>query len=41
VRSGQLKLKAQLYGAGDLFYTGTPSVLLKTEYSTGKVLAKQ
>ncbi len=41
IRAGQLKLKAQLYGAGDLFYTGTPSVLLKTEYSTGKVLAKQ
>ena len=38
--AGQLKLKAQLYGTGDLFYTGTPSVLFKTEYSTGKVLAK-
>ena len=41
VRSGQLKLKAQLYGAGDLYYTGTPLVLLKTEYSTGKVRPKQ
>ncbi len=41
VRSGQLKLKAQLYGAGDLYYTGIPLVLLKTEYSTGKVRPKQ
>lgn len=41
VRAGQLKLKAQLYGAGDLFYTGNPSVLLKTEFSSGKVLPKQ
>ena len=41
VRSGSIKLKAQLYGAGDLYYTGTPLVLLKTEYSTGKVRPKQ
>jgi len=41
VRSGPIKLKAQLYGAGDLYYTGTPLVLLKTEYSTGKVRPKQ
>ena len=40
VRSGQIKLKAQLYGAGDLFYTMEPSILLKTEYSTGQVLPK-
>jgi hypothetical protein len=40
VRSGQIKLKAQLYGAGDLFYTMEPYMLLKTEYSTGQVLPK-
>lgn len=33
----QIPLKAQLYGSGDLFYTGSPSVLLKTEYGSGKV----
>ena len=41
VRSGPIKLKAQLYGAGDLFYTLKPTVLFKTEYSTGKVRPKQ
>jgi hypothetical protein len=41
VRSGPIKLKAQLYGAGDLFYTIKPSILLKTEYSTGQVRPKQ
>lgn len=41
VRSGPIKLKAQLYGAGDLFYTIKPAILLKTEYSTGKVRPKQ
>ena len=40
VRSGPITLKAQLYGAGDLFYTIKPTVLLKTEYSTGKVRPK-
>ena len=41
VRSGPIKLKAQLYGSGDLFYTLKPTVLFKTEYSTGKVRPKQ
>lgn len=40
VRSEEIKLKAQLYGAGDLLYSGTPSVLYKTTYSTGRVLPK-
>lgn len=34
----QLLLKAQLYGSGNLYYTGQPSLLLKTEYGQGKVL---
>lgn len=34
----QLLLKAQLYGPGNLYYSGTPSKLLKSEYNSGKVL---
>jgi hypothetical protein len=40
LRADQILLKAQLYGAGNLYYSKTPSTLLKTEYSTGKVLPK-
>jgi hypothetical protein len=37
IRADQIKLKAQLYGEGNLYYFGTPLVLLKAEYGTGKV----
>lgn len=40
IRAEQIKLKAQLYGAGNLYYSGQPSQLLKTEYGTGWVLAQ-
>jgi hypothetical protein len=40
LRADQILLKAQLYGAGNLFYSSTPTTLLKTEYGTGKVLPK-
>jgi hypothetical protein len=33
-------LKAQLYGPGDLYYTGLPSAIYKSEYNTGKVRPK-
>ena len=39
IAADQLLLKAQLYGAGNLFYHGQPSQILKTEYGTGRVLA--
>lgn len=39
--SDQIMLKAQLYGAGNLYYSGIPNTLLKTEYSKGRVLPKQ
>jgi hypothetical protein len=34
----QILLKAQLYGPGNLYYSGTPSTLLKSEYNAGKVV---
>lgn len=34
----QILLKAQLYGPGNLYYSGTPSTLLKSEYNVGKVM---
>ena len=34
----QILLKAQLYGPGNLYYSGTPSMLLKSEYNAGKVI---
>lgn len=40
IAADQLLLKAQLYGAGNLYYDGQPSQILKTEYGTGRVLAK-
>lgn len=40
IRVNDIKLKAQLYSTGDLFYSGLFSSLLKTEYSTGRVLPK-
>jgi hypothetical protein len=40
LRPDQILLKAQLYGAGNLYYSKTPATLLKTEYGTGKVLPK-
>lgn len=33
-------LKAQLYGPGDLYYTGLPTAIYKSEYNTGKVRPK-
>ena len=40
IAADQLLLKAQLYGAGNLYYHGQPSQILKTEYGTGRVLAQ-
>lgn len=40
IAADQLLVKAQLYGAGNLYYDGQPSQILKTEYGTGRVLAK-
>lgn len=37
ISADQILLKAQLYGSGDLFYAGNPSVLLQTAYGSGKV----
>ncbi|MEY5000110.1 MAG: hypothetical protein RLZZ211_146 [Bacteroidota bacterium] len=34
----QLLLKAQLYGAGNLYYSGNPLAVLKKEYGQGRVL---
>ncbi|MEY3100148.1 MAG: hypothetical protein RIS63_1047 [Bacteroidota bacterium] len=39
ITADQLFVKAQLYGAGNLYYHGQPSQILKTEYGTGRVLA--
>ena len=39
ISADQLLVKAQLYGAGNLYYHGQPSQILKTEYGTGRVLA--
>lgn len=36
----QLLLKAQLYGSGNLYYSGNPLAIWKTEYGQGKVLQK-
>jgi len=40
LRADQIKLKAQLYGEGNLYYYGTPLSLLKSEYGNGKVYPK-
>jgi hypothetical protein len=40
ISADQLLVKAQLYSAGNLYYDGQPSQILKTEYGTGRVLAK-
>jgi hypothetical protein len=37
LRADQIKLKAQLYGEGNLYYSGTPLFILKSEYGNGKV----
>ncbi len=34
------KLKAELNGSGDIWYFGTPSILLKNEYGKGRLIAK-
>jgi hypothetical protein len=36
----QIKLKAQLYGEGNLYYSGTPLFIFKSEYGNGKVYPK-
>lgn len=36
----QIKLKAQLYSEGNLYYSGTPLFILKSEYGNGKVYPK-
>lgn len=38
VWADHILLKAQLYGPGNLYYSGTPSTVLKSEYNSGKVL---
>lgn len=40
LRADQIKLKAQLYGEGNLYYLGTPLLILKSEYGNGKVYPK-
>jgi hypothetical protein len=40
LRADQIKLKAQLYGEGNLYYSGTPLFILKSEYGNGKVYPK-
>jgi hypothetical protein len=40
LRADQIKLKAQLYGEGNLYYSGTPLLILKSEYGNGKVYPK-
>jgi hypothetical protein len=40
ISANLVRLKAQLYGEGNLYYAGAPSVLWKTEYGNGRVLPK-
>jgi hypothetical protein len=40
VNAASCKLKVELNGEGDLWYYGIPSILLKNEYSKGRVIDK-
>ncbi|NCA21131.1 MAG: hypothetical protein EBS86_08345, partial [Crocinitomicaceae bacterium] len=40
INAENCKLKVELNGEGDLWYYGIPTILLKNEYSNGRVINK-